>query len=418
MFRTGILSKILFFQLLFISVATNLSFAHEGNSALYELAIGQSATQADEEKEEKIDDLKDKIEELEKKIKKIQGQERSLQNEIDSLNDQISLIQLRIKQAETDIKQKGKELVDLESSIGEVSGKIDVLKDKVSYQYLIFTQRLRSRYKTGEITPFDYIFSNNINTLIQKVKYIESIEEEDNKIVERLKDTKQNYEWQKTTLEDKKTKVENLKAKIENDKIKLVAYRSDLDDQKSKKNTLLQQTLGDEARYQEQLKRAKAELDAIEGAVSSVSFASGTNVKKGEVIAVMGNSGYPTCSTGPHLHFEIRKDSKVVNSENYVKPTTLYVNHFSSGYTKIGSGKWSWPMKDPEITQRFGRTPWSWRYAGNQHTGVDMVADNTYIYAPEDGKLAKGSVSCYGTPMKYVAIDHGDGIISYYFHVK
>jgi murein DD-endopeptidase MepM/ murein hydrolase activator NlpD len=75
-------------------------------------------------------------------------------------------------------------------------------------------------------------------------------------------------------------------------------------------------------------------------------------------------------------------------------------------------------MKNPEVTQRYGRTPWSWRYAGNSHTGVDMVASNISIYAPEDGKFTRGTISCYGNPMNYAAIDHGDGVVSYYFHIR
>ncbi len=370
------------------------------------------------EDEEVYEDKKEEIEKLEKKLANALSKEKSLQNEIDSLDDQISLIQLKIRQSESDIKKKEGELKDISGDITEVSGKIGNLKDKVSYQYLLFGQRMRSRYKTGSVTPFDYIFSDNINNMVQKIKFIESVETEDNKVIERLKETKQNYEWQKTTLEDKKTKAENLKAKIEADKIKLLDYRSDLDDDKAKKNALLQQTQGDEARYQDQLNKAKAELEAIEGAVSATNFSSGSKVEKGEVIATMGNSGAPTCSTGAHLHFEVRKNGKIVNSESYLKSTRLYVDDFSSGYKTIGSGKWSWPMKSPEVTQRYGRTPWSWRYAGNSHTGVDMVASNTSIYAPEDGKFTRGKISCYGNPMNYAAIDHGDGVVSYYFHIR
>ena len=75
-------------------------------------------------------------------------------------------------------------------------------------------------------------------------------------------------------------------------------------------------------------------------------------------------------------------------------------------------------MKNAEVTQRYGKTPWSWRYSGGKHTGIDMVSSNTYIYAPDDGRIVKGTAGCYGSSMNYAAIEHGGGVISYYFHIR
>ena len=46
-------------------------------------------------------------------------------------------------------------------------------------------------------------------------------------------------------------------------------------------------------------------------------FAPGDKVSKGQTIALLGSSGR---STGPHVHFEVRRDGKAINPIDFVRP--------------------------------------------------------------------------------------------------
>jgi murein DD-endopeptidase MepM/ murein hydrolase activator NlpD len=51
------------------------------------------------------------------------------------------------------------------------------------------------------------------------------------------------------------------------------------------------------------------------GHLNTIRVIKGQEVKRGDVIGGVGNTGY---STGPHLHYEVRYNDKPVNPENYI----------------------------------------------------------------------------------------------------
>jgi murein DD-endopeptidase MepM/ murein hydrolase activator NlpD len=57
------------------------------------------------------------------------------------------------------------------------------------------------------------------------------------------------------------------------------------------------------------------DFETVYAQLSKILVKKGQSVKKGELIALVGSSGI---STGPHLHFELRRYGKPVNPESFV----------------------------------------------------------------------------------------------------
>lgn len=355
------------------------------------------------------DQLKKKeaeIKELETKVAELRNQGKTLALQISVMNNQIKLTELRIESTKQLIAK-------LESDIMLLGGKIEKLEGRVADVSEVLLNRIVVWYKVGTINPVQAVFaSDGFADYISRAKYIEVAQERDRKLLFELEQTKVNYNNQKDILGEKQNEQEQLKLQLEKLDAELVQQKQD-------KEKLLEVTKNDEKRFQQLLEAALAEKNAIER-VLTIPLKDGQPIKQGETIALIGNSGAPGCSSGAHLHLEFRKDGGAQNPADFLKNQSVMFDNSPDGSFSF-NGSWEWPIESPRITQGYGMTHWArlgW-YGGEPHNGIDMTSESTsLIKAPKDGTIYKGSTSCRGATMNYVAIDHGGGLFTWYWHVR
>lgn len=331
-------------------------------------------------------ELESKIADLEKKVATMQSQAKTLANQIAAYDSQIQLTTLKITQTE--------------EQITTLTAKINLLEKKLQDRSRVLERQIIQIYKRGGIDTLQIFFSStNVADLLSRFKYQQIIQHQNRQFLHESQLVQSNYAEQKDLIEQSRKK-------LESQRTVLSSLRTDRDN-------LLKQTKNSEALYQKQLEQARLELEAIQRALASATREG--PVKAGDPIALVGNSGYPDCSTGKHLHFEVRQGESWVNAEAYLKPIT---DKWGLG---IGSGSWDWPLRGTiEITQRYGKTPYSYRYAysGGIHTGIDIVSTDDVIRAVADGTLYSSTQKCGNSALNVKYIDHGSGVKTVYLHVR
>lgn len=336
-----------------------------------------------------VTDLENQINQYTQKLEELSKAKDTLANQIKYLSSQVELTLLKINQTETSIKT-------LETEIASLTIRIDKLDIYLNHLSSAYIYQIIQNYKLPKRLPFISLFTiKDFNSFLNQYKYNSVIQKNSRDTLIDMETARTTYDLQKQQKTQKQQELETLQKKLAQQKINLAQ-------QKDSKGYLLTITKNNETKYQQLKKAAEDELNSL----LKAKFVGKREVKKGESLGLMGNTGY---SFGDHLHFGLYN-----LTEDRLSSWTYQNDIDSNDYL----AKNVWPMQQPvEITQSRGHTKYSYLYSDRFHHGIDMVSPNKSVKTVNDGiaYFFRNASSSLGN---HVKVFHSDGKMTLYLHLQ
>lgn len=373
-------------------------------------ATSSATTQAE------LDAAQRESDRLRRQLQNATNKSNNLADEIARLDNLTRLNQLEIQDTQSQIQSTQALISQANNQIDEVNDKLDRLNQVITEKEKAVAARMKEAYKKSRSNSMASIFlSDNFQQAVRNVDYLARIEEEDNRLMQDMLESKANYSTQKDNLEKLKSERESLQAKLQQEYGHIASKQRELESTKSQQAYLLNETKNDQSRYAQLLAQNEARIASMR-AILAGGLTSGQYLgyfRKGEVIGYEGATG---CVTGPHLHFSIVRNGAFHNPWGYLGKT---VNGVSYGYPHGNYGG--------TITQD---------YNGSYHNGIDTsrgqgsalvaTADGeAYFHIPYGVAAIKSSSWCPSwakpyvrSPQQEIWLRHADGTISLYAHVS
>ncbi len=314
-----------------------------------------SITSIIEDKEDRIDEIKAKIKAYKQIIDLKQKQGAALSDQIESLEAQANKLQLEI-----DTNQKT--LAELDADISVLTKRISEKEGTIRGQKEILSELVRTYFFDQARSPRVFLmFAEHEMNPFQADVWTGETGEKVQEVLSGLQALRVSLLAEQETLTTKRNQADSLRLQLEQRNVYLETT-------KDSKANLLAKAQNDAKRYDALVDDLEKEREAIEDEISSI--------ESGKIDSL---------------------DMKDV--------------------PKFQKGLLSYPVKKVKITQKYGKTTFTRWYTF--HNGVDFgVAIGTDILAAADGKVvAIGNNGRYAYG-RYIAIDHGNGLVTMYGHLS
>lgn len=309
-------------------------------------------------------ELEDKKEDLEDLQKKKEAYEKLVDlklNQATLLNSQISLLERQADKLEGTIKENTGKLEETKQKIERLAIEIKEKEKEITYQKEILAEFVRSYYDWNAGKIQNTLFFKETQNPLSLGDQFGQIQEKVSETVKKIESVQKSISRDYEILSNSRTEMETLNIKLEQQTVYLEGA-------KKQKETLYTKTSQEKDRYERKLSQVEEEIRDIEQEIENLEAEKSDNIDMSKLPS------------------------------------------------KGGAGM-GYPVSKVEITQKYGKTNFTRWY--NFHNGVDFgVSTGTNILAAAKGKVvATGNCGRYAYG-KWVAIDHGNGLVTLYGHLS
>lgn len=216
-------------------IAKRISLVAVSILMLVSVPIAYSSLAHADQFDERIRQLQSEIDQYQNKARALRDQANTLQATVDGLNNEIAVIQTQINLNQTKFDQ--------------LTADIKLNEQKIAFNQDDLGKTLANIYIDDKISPFEMLASSkNIGDYVDKQEYRSSVRDRLTKAIDTIKKTKKELEQQKIDIERVLADQQNA--------------RKALDEKRAQQQSILDQTRGDEAAYQQL--SAKSESQKLE----------------------------------------------------------------------------------------------------------------------------------------------------------
>lgn len=354
-------------------------------------------------------------------------EQASLYQQISYLATQIEETELNIAEKELQIEKKNVEMNLLGEEIAELQNSIDTLTQEINVLEDTMEKRTKTSYKMTLMSPLEMLLdSQNLETLMRKMKYVIEAKKKDRELMADMSISKNHLANEEEILDEKRGEVQKKRNEVESKRADLAREQKNLEEQKGQQQSLLAQSQQREQQYLAQLENTRAQQSSLDAQISELiakmwesgELASEGYIGAGTPIGLMGTTG---CSTGAHLHFAINNGAGHPTYWYFYGNISPWGGYLTKGpdsagpggggwiYYYIRSGSFQLPLAGPVvITQDF-----------HQGMAVDLVSlqgAGATVFSAHEGTLTRGTESICGG--KFAVIEHPSGYVTGYLHLQ